>query len=126
MIIPLTIFTDSKVINEYAEKVKHEPIVEAHPESPLHAATCDNCMIQIYGMRHKCKDCPDYDLCEICINQKDKVHPEHHFTKIEKPVLTFNDNEEVYARHYYDLLYHQRIMKKSWRQRAMFETDVVV
>jgi len=49
----------------------------------VHRAICDNCQQQIVGIRFKCVQCADYDLCEKC--EPLSVHPEHSFIKIAKP-----------------------------------------
>ncbi|KAI0033814.1 hypothetical protein K488DRAFT_46854, partial [Vararia minispora EC-137] len=51
-----------------------EPAVvdEPAPEvpKPIHRGVhCDICGKTIEGVRHKCLDCPDYDLCTSCITQ---------------------------------------------------------
>jgi len=68
----------------------------AHPHPPphfsfptqeegfRHPAKCDNCNVQIVGVRHKCDACPDYDLCASCIGNANKIHPEHAFTPLER------------------------------------------
>jgi len=50
----------------------------------IHPAICDNCNERIRGIRFKCTQCPDFDLCTKC-NQL-KIHPEHLFQKVDKPV----------------------------------------
>ncbi|KAI9283010.1 hypothetical protein BC943DRAFT_328101 [Umbelopsis sp. AD052] len=42
-------------------------------------ASCDFCDSVISGTRYKCKDCPDFDLCERCIALADTQHPGHAF-----------------------------------------------
>jgi 5-carboxymethyl-2-hydroxymuconate isomerase len=44
----------------------------------LHQATCDSCTVfPISGMRYKCNECEDFDLCSSCYNSK--FHPNHAF-----------------------------------------------
>lgn len=53
----------------------------------VHAhVTCDGCGAKpIIGVRHKCKQCPDYDLCPKCYENKQKIHdPAHSFLDIER------------------------------------------
>ncbi|KAM3586007.1 hypothetical protein VKS41_002538 [Umbelopsis sp. WA50703] len=47
-------------------------------------ATCDFCDSLITGTRHKCKDCPDFDLCEQCIVLADSQHPGHNFEVFQR------------------------------------------
>lgn len=52
----------------------------------VHPATCDGCHQRIKGLRYKCNNCLDYDLCQSC---KDKnVHSEHSFTTLSTPIFT--------------------------------------
>ncbi|KAF8539819.1 hypothetical protein BDD12DRAFT_76259 [Trichophaea hybrida] len=53
-----------------------------------HAALCDSCDKTIFGVRHKCIDCPDWDYCSNCIKSASQLHPGHRFV----PVF---DNEAV-------------------------------
>lgn len=46
---------------------------------------CDGCRMQpIYGMRWKCADCPDYELCSMCYHG-DKHQLRHQFYRIDSP-----------------------------------------
>lgn len=56
---------------------------EALGDKPVHhGITCDGCSNQnIAGVRYKCAECPDYDLCEEC-ESKD-VHSHHTFLKVK-------------------------------------------
>jgi hypothetical protein len=57
---------------EEVKKVKHEGV------------TCDGCQESpISGIRFKCLQCPDYDLCERCESQG--IHKEHVFAKVPTP-----------------------------------------
>lgn len=61
-------------------------VKEEEPEISIHhGVVCDGCNNTITGIRYKCSDCPDYDLCEKC-ERKPGVHsPTHIFLKITKP-----------------------------------------
>jgi len=50
-----------------------------------HPAICDNCTQRIVGVRWKCNDCPDYDLCTEC--KQLNIHHGHQFVKVDKPVI---------------------------------------
>ena len=44
---------------------------------------CDGCgMTPIIGRRYKCRACPNFDLCQQCFDQKDKVHTASHDFRI--------------------------------------------
>jgi hypothetical protein len=56
----------------------------------VHPATCDNCHERIVGIRHKCKQCADYDLCDGCMQKSSanvgSIHTaEHIFERIDRP-----------------------------------------
>ncbi|KAK3844076.1 MAG: hypothetical protein J3R72DRAFT_82419 [Linnemannia gamsii] len=59
-----------------------------HCEEVVHAnVLCDVCMDTIKGIRYKCKDCDNYDLCQACHPlAAERYHPKHTFTAIEKPL----------------------------------------
>ncbi|RKF64339.1 putative zz type zinc finger domain-containing protein [Erysiphe neolycopersici] len=47
-----------------------------------HDASCDGCDKVIFGIRHKCLDCPDWDYCSSCIPNAKNSHPRHRFVPI--------------------------------------------
>jgi len=47
-----------------------------------HFAICDGCDKQIYGVRHKCFICPDWDYCSDCYKSAKEIHPGHRFAPI--------------------------------------------
>jgi next-to-BRCA1 protein 1 len=48
----------------------------------MHHAICDGCDQNIFGVRHKCLDCPDWDYCANCIKNVKISHPGHRFAPI--------------------------------------------
>lgn len=50
----------------YSRHISSSPNINLGPEN-LHSATCDYCESVIFGIRHKCINCPDFDLCNNCI-----------------------------------------------------------
>nr|POF01001.1 protein nbr1 like [Quercus suber] len=51
-----------------------------------HNALCDGCDKKIYGIRHKCLACPDWDYCNDCIGRAHISHPSHRFAPIYSPI----------------------------------------
>lgn len=51
-----------------------------------HSAVCDGCEKFIYGVRHKCLNCPDWDFCSECIKSAKFIHPTHRFVPIYEPL----------------------------------------
>ncbi|KAF7163378.1 hypothetical protein CNMCM6106_000328 [Aspergillus hiratsukae] len=39
----------------------------------------------IYGIRYKCNDCADFDLCCYCMKASETIHPGHRFSEIGRP-----------------------------------------
>jgi next-to-BRCA1 protein 1 len=51
-----------------------------------HSAVCDGCDKFIYGVRHKCLNCPDWDYCGECVKNAKFIHPRHRFVPIYEPL----------------------------------------
>lgn len=47
-----------------------------------HHAICDGCDKFVFGVRHKCLDCPDWDYCADCVVNAGFIHPNHRFVPI--------------------------------------------
>ncbi|KAH8835582.1 hypothetical protein DL96DRAFT_1702560 [Flagelloscypha sp. PMI_526] len=66
--------------------VQNTPAEE--PSLPVHdRIICDFCNTTVVGVRHKCLDCADFDLCTACIgNGGAEAHnPFHEFFEINEP-----------------------------------------
>lgn len=61
-------------------------ILDSAPTGVKHDGTmCDTCRQQpIFGIRWKCAECNNYDLCSICYHG-DKHHLRHRFYRIATP-----------------------------------------
>ncbi len=70
--------------NKKKEEVKAVPV-----NNVVHAAYCDNCNVTIRGIRYKCGNCEDFDLCEACEKLPNVHNEEHLFVKIVKPLPHF-------------------------------------
>lgn len=55
----------------------------------VHKARCDVCKKSIVGVRYKCANCRDYDLCEQCENLPNSHLGDHLFLKIKTPLPTY-------------------------------------
>lgn len=82
-----------------------------------HSAVCDGCekvccLLRpyntstnqqqfIYGVRHKCLNCPDWDFCSECIKSAKYIHPRHRFVPIyeplAEPITTGNRHYGIYC-----------------------------
>ena len=55
--------------------------------------TFDVCDEKIFGRRHKCLDCPDWDHCDECVDKARPMHPEHHrFIELDQPVTPWPED----------------------------------
>ncbi|KAG8900696.1 hypothetical protein FRB99_005812 [Tulasnella sp. 403] len=64
------------------------PISRPEParSGPTHNAFCDVCRKTIIGSRHKCLDCPDYDMCDSCVEtSRHKHNLDHQFLELKEP-----------------------------------------
>ncbi|KAM0366573.1 hypothetical protein ACHAO7_006056 [Fusarium culmorum] len=55
----------------------------------MHHAICDGCDQNIFGIRYKCLDCPDWDYCDNCIKTVKISHPNHRFAPIYESLIDF-------------------------------------
>ncbi|KAG0196689.1 hypothetical protein BGX28_009853 [Mortierella sp. GBA30] len=58
---------------------------------------CDICFNTIVGVRHKCQNCADFDLCQGCLAlAPERHHPSHKFQVIERPAETQSATQARY------------------------------
>lgn len=66
-----------------------------------HNAICDGCDKFIYGVRHKCLNCPDWDYCSDCVKNAKFIHPRHRFVPIyealAEPLGSSNRHYGIYC-----------------------------
>jgi len=62
-----------------------------------HHAVCDGCDKYIYGVRHKCLDCPDWDYCSTCIVNASFIHPCHRFVPVYEPIGEITASARLYT-----------------------------
>ncbi|KIW28618.1 uncharacterized protein PV07_08266 [Cladophialophora immunda] len=67
-----------------------------------HDAICDGCDQPIYGIRHKCLSCPDFDYCSVCIDSAGAKHPLHRFVPICVPIKTLRTTKPTHRGIYCD------------------------
>ncbi|KAG0345796.1 hypothetical protein BG004_003078 [Podila humilis] len=76
-------------IHAYLEKKEQESEAACQykcgPGIAVHNASCDICLNKILGVRHKCLQCPDYDLCQRCLPLAGAQHTGHTFVPIQYP-----------------------------------------
>lgn len=72
-------------------------------EPSAHNASCDNCNKRIIGIRYRCDECNDYDLCENCFSNQSKIHPIHAFLAIQNSsdYHRKNSNQKLSPTHQY-------------------------
>jgi next-to-BRCA1 protein 1 len=73
--------------NGIQDDLEEQPRDEVNDSTAAHDSICDVCDKRIIGIRHKCLDCMDYDMCEACMNtRRYETHDEsHNFAKIGSP-----------------------------------------
>ena len=57
-----------------------------HVSYPVANRLADQVDQNIFGIRHKCLSCPDWDYCSECAASAHKTHPGHRFISLHEPI----------------------------------------
>lgn len=103
--------------NEDDEDADYEEIdSDDESDDRVHSAICDNCDERIVGIRYKCGNCADYDLCQSC-EKHDGVHDSTHlFIKIRAPLSPWASPVRVLLPNLYPQQQHQQV--PCWARRV--------
>ncbi|PRP79509.1 hypothetical protein PROFUN_12877 [Planoprotostelium fungivorum] len=111
---PAHIFNESS-----AQSVQYKHVIPLADPTFHHSAYCDHCGTTILGIRYKCKECSNYDLCMTCIKLKDTVHPNHTYTAMDKTsygcVSGDSTNLRMTARELNNLITSETAVAKLWK-----------
>ena len=97
--------------NKLTEKLKDFPILtlpfnntveekkEKKEKKEIHCCVrCDGCgMFPLVGKRFKCKECPNFDFCEKCLEKNKETH-KHEFDLIAAKKRHFHPNNKIINR----------------------------
>jgi hypothetical protein len=79
------------VAKKQRAKTSKTSAASANADQCIHVGvTCDHCFEQnIAGVRHRCSDCSDFDLCDACFTQQQHAHthPVSSFSHFSSPVV---------------------------------------
>jgi len=111
------------------QQVKVDGKVAEQNEAPvLHSyCTCDRCgATPIKGIRWKCSNCPDFDLCSACeaLNLHD---PSHLLLKVRIPLPPIGAQqtplcpESVYS--LFERIRQQKVLQQQQQQQQQYQFD---
>ena len=80
----------------------------------IHIYKCNNCGKEnIEGIRYKCTNCPDYNLCEKCESNSEHI-PSHVLLKIRRPIQDKNLNYKIKNFTYKNSVFNYSINEKTF------------
>ena len=85
---------------------------EKNSNKIIHIYKCNNCGKEnIEGIRYKCTNCPDYNLCEKCESNSEHI-PSHVLLKIRRPIQDKNLNYKIKNFTYKNSVFNYSINEK--------------
>ena len=87
---------------------------EKNSNKIIHIYNCNNCGKEnIEGIRYKCTNCPDYNLCEKCESNSEHI-PSHVLLKIRRPIQDKNLNYKIKNFTYKNSVFNYSINEKTF------------
>ena len=87
---------------------------EKNSNKIIHIYKCNNCGKEnIEGIRYKCTNCPDYNLCEKCESNSEHI-PSHVLLKIRRPIQDKNLNYKIKNFTYKNSVFNYAINEKTF------------
>ena len=87
---------------------------EKNSNKIIHIYKCNNCGKEnIEGIRYKCTNCPDYNLCEKCESNSEHI-PSHVLLKIRRPIQDKNLNYKIKNFTYKNSVFNYSINEKTF------------
>ncbi len=89
-LVPDSVTVDLEVRKAMSDLLEHNPVPTVHD-----GVRCDGCgQFPLVGIRYKCTECSDFDLCQACESQG--IHPATHaLIKSKQPIPTMPPRPQV-------------------------------
>lgn len=107
---------NTQVIDNFLKNEKYHRVTINPQEPEFHSAICDKCSTYLIGNRWKCKECPDYDLCDTCLKDKEYFHEGHDFELLSKRIPFYGAHKDpVRTADFMEDGMMYRRLRKRWR-----------
>jgi len=115
--------------DEYAEETspaQEEECKTNNINQPDHNAFCNNCGKDIYGIRYKCGNCEDFDLCSACEEQWSLDLAMHDTTHVFLKIYVPLPDSRSIGMHLPTNLYQVDDVQLEEEQQTTAENDVIM